>query len=48
MIELFARGRVIVAAGDHERWEDDDRRPGRRREYLDIIKRLDIVLLKRG
>jgi hypothetical protein len=44
MIELFVR--LILAAHDDEHWEDD-RKPGRRREYLNIIKRLGWVLLDR-
>jgi hypothetical protein len=47
MIELFERGTAILEAGDHERWEDDPQ-PGRRREYLDVNKRLNITLLKQG
>jgi hypothetical protein len=47
MIGLFKRGLEIVRAGDDQRWEDD-RPPGRRREYLDIEKRLNIVLMRKG
>jgi hypothetical protein len=47
MLELFGHGLAILEAGDDERWEDDPR-PGRRREYLDIDKRLNIVLLRKA
>jgi hypothetical protein len=43
-VALFARGRAIMEAGDSERWEDD-RPPGRRQEFLEIDKRLNIVVL---
>jgi hypothetical protein len=43
MIELYRRGREIIAAGDHEFWEEDG---GRQREYLDLTKKLDWNLLK--
>jgi hypothetical protein len=47
MLELFERGTAILKAGDHERWEDD-RRPGRRREYLDVEAELNIRQLKQS
>ena len=42
MLELFERGLVILKAGDHERWEGAG---GRRREYLDLDKKLNWMLL---
>ena len=47
MVELFKTGLEILRAGDDERFEDDTP-PGRRREYLDISKRLDWTLLHRA
>ena len=41
MLALFARGCEIQSAGDDQRWEDDG---GRRREYLDLDKRLNTLL----
>jgi hypothetical protein len=45
MVELFRQGREIQKAGASETWEEEG---GRRAEFLDITKRLDIVLLRRG
>jgi len=47
MVTLFKTGLEILEAGDDERFEDDTP-PGRRREYLDISKRLDWTLLHRA
>jgi hypothetical protein len=44
MLALYARGREILRVGDQEQWEDEG---GRRREYLDICKRLDWELFHR-
>jgi hypothetical protein len=41
--ELFRRGCEIVEAGDQEIWEKD---AGRRREYLDLTRKLNWGLLK--
>jgi hypothetical protein len=45
MIELYRRGREIQKAGAAEKWEAQG---GRRAEFLDITKRLDITLLRRA
>ena len=45
MIELFRRGREILAEGGDEKWEDEG---GRLREFLDLSKRLDWTLLRRA
>jgi hypothetical protein len=45
MVELYRRGREIQKARADETWEEEG---GRRREFLDIMKRLDISLLGRG
>jgi hypothetical protein len=45
MIELFRRGREIQQRGLSERWE---KQGGKRAEFLDVAKRLNIQLLGRG
>ena len=47
MVALFKTGLEILQAGDHEQFEDDTP-PGRRREFLDIYKRLNWTLLRRN
>jgi hypothetical protein len=47
MVELFKTGLEILRAGDDEHFEDDTP-AGRRREYLDIYKRLNWTLLRRA
>ena len=47
MVALFKTGLEILRDGDDERFEDDTP-PGRRREYLDIYKRLNWTLLRRA
>ena len=47
MVALFKTGLEILRDGDDERFEDDTP-PGRRREFLDISKRLDWTLLHRA
>jgi hypothetical protein len=47
-VALFRTGVEILAQGADENWEDDLRSPGRRREFLDIDKRLNITLLGQG
>ena len=43
MVELFRTGLEILRVGDNEQFEDDTP-PGRRREFLDIHKRLNWTL----
>ena len=40
MVALFKTGLEILQAGDDERFEDDSP-PGRRREFVDLYKRLN-------
>jgi hypothetical protein len=44
MVELYRRGCEILAKGGDDIWEEEG---GRRREFLDISKRLNWTLLKR-
>ena len=46
MVALFKTGLEILQAGDDERFEDDSP-PGRRREFVDLYKRLNWTLLRR-
>jgi hypothetical protein len=41
IVELFAKGLRIVAAGDHEEWEGSG---GRRAEFIALDKRLNSLL----
>ena len=47
MVDLFRTGLEILRAGDNEQFEDDTP-AGRRREFLDIYKRLNWTLLRRN
>ena len=47
MAALFQTGLEILRAGDNERAEDDAP-PGRRREFVDLYKRLNWTLLRRS
>ena len=47
MAALFQTGLEILEVGDDERFEDDSP-PGRRREFVDLYKRLNWTLLRRG